>query len=303
MPLAPYVVKATTFFGQGGNGWTESYWWQGQSGDAIAQAAALLNITNKRRVLLGAQSSIRAYRVSYETDGGGNMLLQDSELNYYGQTGFSTEPSDVADDALLLEWKDATGQRRKFQFMRGLWDASITSGGAFDPNYGTWNTKFTAWLTALNAPVAGVKAQSVGWIRRTPYQVGIITNYVSDDNGNVVLTLAAPLIIGQLQPTLTGLPLNTPLEATIKGVNNKSTLNGTKLVRVADATHVVLVKPLATLPFRSQGTITFYDRNLILVGTDPTSGLLRIKQQKIVERKVGAPLLESRGRRRVQVRA
>lgn len=296
MPLAPLVVKNTTFFEQNGNGWTESFYTQGITTDLNAHAAYLKTVTDKRRLLIGKNTSIRAYRVSFESGVGGEPLKGDSFLVYYGQAGFSTEPSAAPTVALLATWHAGGGQRRKHQFMRGIWDAVESEGGAYIPSYGTWQTKFDQWVMALGAALPGVKAAGAGWLRRTPAYTNTIVNYVADASEYVTFETLNPIPVYVPGPPPSGVPRFIPVECRVTKLNTTSVLNGSLNVTVLDNTHFRTTKPIAAGVFRSAGQVSFYDPNLMLCDVVPATGLLQITPQKIVERKVGTPLLESRGR-------
>jgi hypothetical protein len=298
MPLPPFVVKGTIFFELGGNGFTESFWWVGLTADLSAHSAYLLNVVNKRRVLLGKEASIHAYRVSFESGVGGAPVLGDSYLQYYNQAGFSSEIADFATTALLCTWKDATFQRRKQQFMRGIWDNVVSNGGSYIPSYGTWQTKFDAWRGAISAAVPGVKGPGAGWVQRVPINGNIITNYTSDADSYVTFTTLGVIPnVPQVLPAI-GEPRNTPLMIRITKLNTRSVLNGQRLITVLDDHTMRTTQPIAAGAFKLAGKFVFYDLNFREAGTNPADGLISITGEKIVERKVGTPLLELRGRRK-----
>lgn len=279
MPV-PAIVKATLFFETAAYGWTESFFWSILSNDLTPQMASLQVIAQKRAALLGSNSFIKAERVSFETDQDGNPVKGDSFLQYIRYNGSIVPTSDDQDTAVLVTMRNLVAARRRNMYLRGIWDDVNGAGGFYLPTIAGWQSAFNSWVAAMLGRAAGWMA--VDQINR----VGISGYTVDPDTGYVQVTLsaAAPQIVaGGLQ------------EVRIRGVNTKSPINGMQLIRGIDSTHFWLEKPLALIAYQFGGEVIFYSSHFEQAVT--------IDGQKIVTRRAGAPLLQSRGRSRARTRA
>jgi hypothetical protein len=279
MPV-PAVVKATLFFQQGSFGWTESFFWSVASNDLNAQMASLQIIAQKRAAILGTQAFVKAERVSFETDQDGLPVSGDSFLAYTRYLGQTFNGSDDADAAVLVTMRDVTAHRRRNMYLRGIWDDVNGAGGFYLPGITGWQSGFNNWAAAM-------LARQVGWMPSTVIARGAVANYTVDP------------VTGYVTVVCDGDPFAATVgkkqEVRFTGVNVRSPLNGMQLVTPFNATSCNLEKPLALLPYVGGGTVAVYGHSFNVVST--------IDAQKIVTRRAGAPLLQSRGRRRPRVRA
>lgn len=279
MPV-PFVIKNTLVFQTNSFGWTESFLHQSSSRDLIAHNAALQVLAQKRAALLGSQSFIKAERVSVETDGDGLPVVGDSHLLYIRYNGGTVPGSDDPDTAVLVTMRNAEAARRRNMFLRGIWDDVNGAGGFYLEATAGWPSAFNNWR-------ASMLAKQVGWwhsIKSAPIN---LSTYVMDpDTGFVQVTLAAPI---------PGFVADQVMQVRFQGVNGKSPLNGMQLIRVIDATHVWLEKPLALIAYQFGGKMFTYTRTFEAATT--------IDAQKIVTRRAGSPLLQSRGRRKGRAKA
>lgn len=275
------VIKATLMFQTNSFGWSESFFWNAPgTEDLIPQGASLQVIAQKRAALLGAQSFVKAQRVSIELNNNNEPVVGDSFLEYFRYNGASVPAADDPDTAVLVTMRNQTASRRRNMFLRGIWDDVNGLGGFYLPGTAGWQSAFDTWRAAM-------LARQVGWMSRTQVNVVAITGYTVDpDTGFVQVTLAAAA--PQLTPGLVQ-------QVRIRGVNVTSPLNGTQLIRGIDSTHFWLEKPLALIAYQFGGEVIFYSQALEVAST--------IGPQKIVTRRAGAPLLQSRGRRRAKPRA
>lgn len=273
------IIKATLFFENRTHGWTESFLWQAADDNLQAANNSLQVISQKRAALLGEGAKIKAQRVSVETDNAGQPRLNDSYLTYINYLGSPGHPAGDDDLAVLVTMRNANAQRRRNMFLRGIWDELEVAGGQLD--LGT-----PGWLALYNSWQAAMLARGVGWFagdRQTP--LALSTYDFDSVTGYTKVTLADPIPV--VVP-------NQLRQARFQGVNGKSALNGLHLIRVIDATHVWIERPLALADYTFGGKMTLYGRHFEVAAT--------IDPQKIVTRRVGAPLLQSRGRARVETR-
>lgn len=282
MPL----LKITNFFEGRSHGWTESYFAGFATNDlGSAYVNIALPIANDRAQLLGDPCYIKAIRVSVERNDDGTTVLRDSYLQYvkilpaFGSAEVTRKLAADSDVALQVIWQNATNQLRKFIFLRGIWDDVETAGGEYVP-VGSWNGRLNNWRATLFA-------KSVGWDSKPQFAKTIITNYATDAGNHITLTLAGAIFGNP--------PVGLPYPYTqvrISKLNNKSVLNGLLTVLPLSPNTCITVAPIAAGPFISPGTLTTYSHLFI-----PAAN---IRAQKIVTRKAGAPLLESRGRVRAK---
>jgi len=274
------IVKATLFFQVNSFGWTESFFWQVASNDLNPQMASLQVIAQKRAPLLGSQAFIKAERVSFERNDAGNPVTGDSFLQYVRYNGSTVPTADDPDTAVLVTGRNLVAERRRNMFLRGIWDDVNAAGGFYLSSVAGWVSAFDNWR-------AGMLARQAGWMARTKVNTVPITGYTVDpDSGFVQVTLALPA--AQLVP-------NEVQQVRIRGVNTKSPINGTQLIRGIDSTHFWLEKPLALINYQFGGEVIFYSQAIEVMNT--------LDAQKIVTRRAGAPLLQSHGRRRAKPRA
>jgi len=274
------ICKATLFFQVNSFGWTESFFWSVPGNDLNPQMASLQVIAQKRAVLLGSQAFIKAERVSFEVNDAAQPVTGDSFLQYVRYNWASVPAADDPDTAVLVTMRNLVAERRRNMFLRGIYDDVNGQGGFYLPTVAGWQTAFNNWAAAM-------LARQAGWMARHKVNIVPITGYTVDpDTGFVQVTLgaAAPQLVA-----------NETQQVRIRGVNVKSPLNGTQLIRAIDSTHFWLEKPLALIAYQFGGEVIFYSQAIEVATT--------IDAQKIVTRRAGAPLLQSRGRRRAKPRA
>jgi hypothetical protein len=274
------IVKATLIFQVQSFGWSESFFWQVSSNDLNPQMASLQVLAQKRAALLGSQAFVKAERVSFERTDAGLPVVGDSLLQYIRYNGSTVPGADDPDTAVLVTMRNLVAARRRNMFLRGIWDDVNGAGGFYLPTVGGWQSAFNNWAAAM-------LARQAGWMARTVVNTVGISGYTVDpDTGFVLVTLNAPA--GQLV-------VNETQQVRIRGVNVTSPINGTQLIRAKSETEFWLEKPLALIAYQFGGEVLFYDQHFEAAAT--------IDGQKIVTRRAGAPLLQSRGRRRAKPRA
>jgi hypothetical protein len=170
--------------------------------------------------------------------------------------------------------------RRRNMFLRGIWDDVNGAGGFYLPATAGWQSAFNNWAASMLARQAG------WWHANKQPGINLTTYECMQDTGFVKVTLAA---------AIPGFVANQVMQVRFQGVNAGSPLNGMHLVRVIDATHVWLEKPLALIAYQFGGKMFTYQRTFEAATT--------IDAQKIVTRRAGAPLLQSRGRRKGAAKA
>jgi len=278
----PRTIKATLVLGQRQQGWTESYFYEQSSGDLESEARRWYTLGQTRLLLCGRETYIKAIKTSIELDLNDNKVVGDSYLIYTPLLVASqgNPRSEDANTALQVIFRDNNGGKRKFTFMRGIYDTIVENGGVFNPAADGWATRFEDWKTKL------IELR-VGWLSTQREKDVTITTYsqVADSN-QVKITVD--------EPTFGAAPYK-PRYVRVRGLNHRnSTLNGSLLIKADSATTAKTVDAIAVIPFQSEGNLRTY--STVFQRADNIEG------QKIVTRKVGSPLLESRGRSRVRAR-
>ncbi len=279
----PYLVKWTFIFEHSGRGWTENFFRNSDTGNLYAELGPMAQYAVFRAALLGQGAFIKGLRPSIESDAAGNPVVGDSVSNLTLYFGNGQKPIDNNDDAMLCTWTNPTGSRRKQVYMRGIWQENVNADGRM---------VLTAdFVNVFNPYVAKVLALGIGWVSRTPRQAADITNYTSTTDFRVTFTNNADVF------TDAEVAAGKAIQVQVRGLNVKSKLNGGQLVIPNTRRSSTTVKPIAVFPFTSPGRMTSYTRALVLPGVPAGETRLPLSMKRVVERRPGAPLFESRGRR------
>jgi hypothetical protein len=276
----PIVVKATLVFETNSFGWSESFLWDGVSEQNLnVHMQSLQIIAQKRAALLGSNSFIKAERVSLETGPDGLPRVGDSILQYIRYNGAGAISTDEPDVAVLVTMRNLVAAKRRNMFLRGIWDDVDATGGFYLPSISGWQSAFNAWAAAMLARQAG------WWSYSKSAGFDVDTYAVAPTTGYVTLTVLGDAF---------GDGPYGKIRVRLAGVNVKSALNGQWIGTPVSNSQIVLEKPMALLPYTGGGTLFTYTRALEVAAS--------LDAQKIVIRRAGAPLLQSRGRRRASVR-
>lgn len=279
--MASSVQKITLVFDAPGHGWTESHFRVCATDDPNEGLANSTSVGLTRSRLLGTGAQVTYMRSSVEITTVGTPQRGDAQIrkvNYVPNWGQTPQPLDEPDAALMLRWNDAGHQRHKNVYLRGIPDA-------IDQSYGTY---FPAAIAGYSDLLSAYTDQLIlgnlyGWLGQNQAGVFDVTGYVSDPaTGLVTVTLGgAPFTGASTQPQ----------QVRFQGINQgNSKLNGLHVVRPSGSNTCKLTKPLALINYQGLGRMTTYTRSFI-----PYSGY---QPRDIHTRRVGAPLLESRGRGR-----
>lgn len=276
----PVIVKATLFFQTNSFGWTESFLWDGVNEQNLnVHMASLQIIAQKRAALLGKSSFIKAERVSLETGDTGQPRLGDSILQYVRYNGASVPDSDEPDAAVLVTMRNLVAQHRRNMFLRGIWDDVDGQGGFYLPSVSGWQSAFNSWAAAMLAKQAG------WWHYEKSAGFDVDTYTVAPATGYVTITVLGDAF---------GDGPYSKIRVRLSGVNVKSAINGQWVGTPVSNSQIILEKPMALLPYTGGGVLYTYTRSLDVAAS--------LDAQKIVTRRAGSPLLQSRGRRRASVR-
>lgn len=273
------VIKANYVFSGPDHGWRETWFFQqAMSAGLVAAITTFQTTAASRRLLLGAQASIKAVECSVELDDAGQPVLNDSILNYIYQNGFSTEDCADLDLAVVTNASSALRDKSRNIFLRGFWDSIEVQGGKYVPPPGsTWATKYGSWVAAM-------QAIQVGYLRGVKSAAFPITGYTQTVDGHVNIVFAGP------GPWAAGLPV-TPVQIRINTGGQTSTLSGIQIVQPLTATTCVTVDKIAVFPFTGTAWRAFtYTKSFVLTPN--------IDPRRIGRRAAGRPLLVSVGRAR-----
>lgn len=267
--------KATLIFQSQGRGWTESYNTQSTDlryEDVMEKATDLAKIRAK---LLGSGAKIKAVRVSRQDEVG------EALLKYVDISGNGQEPCAQPDVCVQLKLQEANVKKRKYTFLRGIWDSVENDAGVYINGKPDWDKA----MKAFKAVLANGKVPW-GWWGVTGKAEKNLTEYTVDANNRVTFTFAGPLFPGDR--------VGKRDRVRLSGVNGKSRLNGVQVVDVLAVNSCISYLPMAHVPYAFGGK-----------GTYNTYGFIRCERaedEKIATREAGAPLLESAGRARTKPR-
>ena len=268
------LCKATMVFEMNARGWTESLWKNFADGISLATVWNSANsLAGKRVELLGDQARIKAIRVSDEA------VKNDAFLKYTDILPHTGKDCDEPDASILLTLRDGASKRFKHIFLRGIWDDVDVKGGKLVTTAGDYDQRLVAYVDQITQ-------NSWGWwgINKAAKRTANIIGYTTNSDGQVVFSLDKNLFeAGQDKERV-------PVRISKLNGEDGSVLNGEIIVIVTGLAACKTVDSVGVLPYKSPGVMTFNPKEFIqAVNGTP---------QKICTRRVGSPLLESRGRAR-----
>lgn len=208
----PINAKCTFFFqGEGGFGWTETWYLVGNDLTAVFDRSTATNAAsyfNRRRQILNQDSWISAIRVSDEA------VLRDSRVMIVSKTNGKgladkTFGNEQAYDALQIRL-EAGDRRRRSLLMRGLPRNVVSGDGTYAPD-ADWTAAFPRWVTALKDVLQAN-------VRTTTPGAALFPTAITAGAGlqNLILTFAAPFPVSIVP--------NSIIKVT--GMGGASNLNG-----------------------------------------------------------------------------
>lgn len=272
------VVKFNYIFSGPEHGWRETWYVKVTSPNLDTAMTGFETTLAARRVLLGAECSIKATEASVEFDDEGVPVLNDSYIKNQNAQGYQSEASADLDIDLVTTCYTVTRQRRRYCHMRGIWDSIEVQGGKFlVPQGSTWTTKFNSWRDAM----IGLGAGWVTSIKSVPFNISTVTQLAG---GQVRIVFAAP------GPWEVKIPTR-PVQIRINTNRQPSALSGKQVVVVEDATTCVVQPRMAILPVAPIGWRAY-------TYTFDFSQIKFMDQYRIGRRATGRPLLVGPGRRK-----
>lgn len=275
----PLIFKCTQIFQGPQHGWEETWWILEPTDDYQKVMDRLQELCGFRAKLLGKQAKIIGQRVSAEG------IVADAIARATVYPGNEEFDCDEPDAALLFRVENGPRTKHKNCYLRGIPDVIDEQFGVYNPVPGGFGGLVNEWKTCLQQRGWGwYGTPNGGRIKIFLLQPG----YESVGNNRIKFTLAAPLVI----------PGGAPPQFAVRfaGINKpaKSNLNSQVIVTQDDATHVTTILPYGVLPWVSGGWLNYNSKNFI--------GVAQGAALRIVTRRVGAPLLVSRGRGRVRAK-
>lgn len=275
----PTIFKGTMIFSGPQHGWTES-WWTSQPTNSYSFVSDLLDgLIRARAPLLGNQATIIGKRVSRED------LLNEGFSEYVLVTNQNQSPScdsDEPDACVVAHAYDDTFSRKKAVFLRGIPDSIDIQFGKLVTDPCDWGKAFATYAKKITA--------GWGWMGRAPGPVprANLTGYVTSGQNQLTFTLDAPLFAAE--------PVGKKIKVTFGSINKpaKSVLNGQQVVFVLSPTTCQTVFPTAALPYVNGGHCLYEPPQFNAANS--------MNYSRIGTRRVGAPLLASRGRLRARGR-
>lgn len=272
--MALNAAKCTIVLKQGSYGWTESYFRDSPTPDLSAEFVALQALTVKRIACSGKQTFVPYLKVSNEN------IKRDVRVAYYGELGVSIyvgqsgKDSDFQDTALLVKRFNTNRTSNAPLYMRGIWDECVDLGGQFDPT--------PAWLAnwgAFRGELLNNGWQFVGRDPATPDRK-MINSVIQMATKQVGFTLAGNLFnLGQV---------GQKAKIFASGILGAAAVNGPNIVNVTAQNACNTVKHIPIFDYTSGG---FMSQNLPILFP-----ITNVDYFRVLERKVGRPLYQSRGR-------
>ena len=278
------IQKVTLFFEGRQHGWTESYWFASASGLHTGTFDPTRALCKARAQLLGSECKIKAFRISTEGTGPDALLKYEEFITAPlkgGSVGAPVFPSAAEEDvALQVRFENSERNAHKLTFLRGIWDAVETRHGKYTP-FDEWNKRFALYRALLVDEPWG------WWGVQSKVKKPLVSAVQGADDIVTFTTLGDLFAAGEI---------GTRGSLRISGVNEgHSVLNSVHLVQATATNGAKTLKRLAIGHNVVGGMVSRVTKGFIKFAS--------CDDQKIVERKAGAPLLESRGRQRARARA
>lgn len=265
------ILKCTLFFRQTGYGWTESYFKDVADLDLSQFQVVSYTLAEKRIKVSGEQTELYAIRLSKEGP------FRDVYVQPVTMKGTRSHASDVPHTTLTYGMQNATRLKRKFIFVRGVWDGNIDTGGVFTPD-ATYVPKINTWRNE-------VITQAWGWMGTASTQDAFVSGVTVNANGTIRLTFATDLF-----------PAPYPRRTSIRlsGLLGCFQLNGLQPVVATDARTCDTKFPMAIFPWTAGGKGRFSGRAFVPAAF--------VDFEKVSRRAAGRPSYLTPGRQRARPR-
>lgn len=277
------IFKGTIIFAGPAHGWTESYLLNNAEEDYTGSMTKLRSLGTLRARLLGESCRLIGLRISQE---GVRYDALSQAVNYPSGRGpyLPGWPSDAPDAALLIRCEDILRRRHKNIFLRGIPDDLDQQFGQYTPLLVPgWSEAFSAWQLQLTSDQWGWSGGVAAGANRSPIQ-----SITSPGGGRVLITTFGPLVPAGL--------VGSGISVRGSGINKPgvSVLNSQMVVTVITQNSFLTNQPYAFFVGSSGGFLSWSAKEFV--------GIRDTKPLRIVTRRVGAPLLASRGRRKTRAK-
>lgn len=205
------IYRTTFKFSGGGEGWTETHYFNSTGSDFNAFRAPLGAIASLRAQMLGDPFYVWGVRVSQYSDGGvpptrvarGARLWKGDpaaafagwyNLNF-GKANNGAEPSEVALQAIAFPLNTVPAGllgHQAFTSLGGPVDAAVDNNGSVFIEKAGLGAAFNQWASAL------IKG-NFGWVSPAILADLEITTILQNMNGTVQITVVAPVPVGVVQ--------------------------------------------------------------------------------------------------------
>ncbi len=273
----PFIFKCTMFFNGPKHGWSETHWYSSPNSAYPPVMLTLETLATRRAPLMGKECSIIGLRVSIENPIRNDAMSRDLE----GFVGYSGYTADEPDAALLLRASDPSFAKHKQIYLRGIPDAIDVNFGTYDPSLAGWDVRLQAYEDYLVNQLFGW----LGVIGSGPVKANL-TGYTQGVTGQVTVNVATDLFpLGLIGTNVIarGAKINTP---------QKSVLNNQQVYTVLSARSAITTQPIGVLPYTHGGYLSYTPLEFWKYAD--------VRARRIVSRRVGSPLLSSRGRSKVR---
>lgn len=277
------ALKVTFLMSENNSGFSES-WIDGAAAITPAIFAKANLYLQARTPVSGTGTQFNFVRVS--VIGTPHLVQVQSTSDMKAPTqGNARDPSgnklvsDFVCTSFLMRYVDSTGQRYKFQFMRGIPDFYVDNNGDYSPT--------AAFSNLMTAYIQSIVTNQWGWlgVNAAP-PMSAITAIASQPSGQDLYTLAGAIF--------NPVDFNQHRVVRCKGITGCPNLNGQQVVIPQTAQTALTLRRIPIFPYTGAGIMTFPSRNQVVVAGGGV--------ERIVERRAGRPGYVSVGRRRNIVR-
>jgi len=283
----PDLYRVTFAFAGKSQGWSESYTFPADgTNPGTFNATTVLPIAQARAALLAREYKMDAYRVAKIRLNDGSpvkraALLFTPDLGPGGTTSgwAGCQPR----ECVIIQAIDATGQRKKQVFARGIPDQIIEDGGEL--NFG----ETIGWFSKLASFTSRLIAAQAGWLEDIPSgNASNVTGYVLNPNGTVKVAFEDNIFAA--------IAAGSQRLVRLSGINGSSRLNGANQMIVNDATHATTAKALAVFAY------SFGGKGVLYIYPKPFISAVAWNAELARTHDTGRPIIASRGRQRAQAK-
>lgn len=273
------IWRLTSWFTEGGYGFTESWWIDSTSQPAQGPNSVVQKLMDKRLGFMSKKAFLEETRISQQGSfRGGQLWSYVTDATPDGLPGKYENSSVFPGLCMIIPIPPKTpgtiSVSREFRGVAGATARNVIS--MFQPSPGL--------LLALQAFFAQLVADQWGWLGQTSRVQASVNSLVQATNGTVNVGAAGNL--------WTVLP-SKPVSLRISGVQGASAVNGTRTVMPTTLSSFATVSRIPVFPYTAGGKVTVNNTGFVQANNP-----LSLNAIRIASRKPGRRAFLSAGRRR-----